>query len=356
MKTAISGASKTGPKLDGRERIKRIIAGESADRCGFWMGNPHPDTWPIYFKHFGISNGRDFPPHESLRLRMGDDLRWICPEFRGYKHPQNKPMWDNKHDSSKGLASAGVFADCEDPEEVDKISWPNPDYLDFREEIQALKNAGPYFRLGGMWCCFFHVVADFFGMENYFVKMHTDPEVVEVVTRRVCEFYLAANERFFEQAGGELDGFFFGNDFGSQRSLLISPEFFDRFILPWIKRFADQGHAHGYQVVMHSCGSVFKLIDRLIDAGVNALHPLQARAANMDAATLAKHFHGRIAFFGGIDTQDLLVNGTPAQVRNEVFRVRALLGPSLIVSPSHEALLPNVPPENVEAMARATLE
>lgn len=265
-------------------------------------------------------------------------------------------MWAHQHDAAKGLASAGVLADCEDPAEVDKLPWPNPDYLDIREEIQALKNAGPYYRLGGMWCCFFHVVADFFGMENYFVKMHTDPEVVEAVTRRVCEFYLAANERFFEQAGGELDGFFFGNDFGSQQSLLISPEFFDHFILPWIKKFADQGHAHGYQVVMHSCGSVFKLIDRLIDAGVNALHPLQAKAANMDAATLAKHFRGRIAFFGGIDTQHLLVHGTPADVRNEVYRVRELLGPSLIVSPSHEALLPNVPPENVEAMARATLD
>jgi uroporphyrinogen decarboxylase len=33
-----------------------------------------------------------------------------------------------------------------------------------------------------------------------------------------------------------------------------------------------------------------------------------------------------------------------------------VLGPNLIVSPSHEAILPNVPPENVEAMAEAALE
>ena len=216
--------------MDGRERIKRIISGEKADRCGFWMGNPHADTWPIYFKHFGIANGGD--SEESLRRRMGDDLRWICPELFAhmYKHPRNKPLWDNQHDPSKGLASAGVFADCEDPAEVDKFPWPNPDYYDFREAVQTLKNTGPYYRLGGMGCPFFHIVADFFGMENYFVKMHTDPEVVEAVTRRVCEFYLETNERFFEQAGGELDGFFFLNDFGSQLNLLISPEFFDHFM------------------------------------------------------------------------------------------------------------------------------
>ena len=63
-------------------------------------------------------------------------------------------------------------------------------------------------------------------------------------------------------------------------------------------------------------------IDRLIEAGVDALHPLQARAADMDAATLAARFKGRIAFLGGIDTQQLLVHGTPAEVRAEVERVR----------------------------------
>jgi uroporphyrinogen decarboxylase len=76
----------------------------------------------------------------------------------------------------------------------------------------------------------------------------------------------------------------------------------------------------------------------------------------MDAETLAREFKGRIAFLGGIDTQQLLVYGSPDQIADEVRRVKALLGPCLIVSPSHEALLPNVPPENVWAMSQAALE
>ena len=76
----------------------------------------------------------------------------------------------------------------------------------------------------------------------------------------------------------------------------------------------------------------------------------------MDAGTLAERFRGRIAFIGGVDTQHLLVHGTPAEVREEVFRIRKLLGPRLIISPSHEAILPNVPPENIEAMAQAVFE
>ena len=89
--------------------------------------------------------------------------------------------------------------------------------------------------------------------------------------------------------------------------------------------------------------------------GVEALHPLQALAVNMDAETLARDFKGKLAFIGGVDTQDLLVNGTPDEVYADVQRVKRLLGPNLVISPSHEALLPNVSPENVRAMAEATL-
>jgi uroporphyrinogen decarboxylase len=126
--------------------------------------------------------------------------------------------------------------------------------------------------------------------------------------------------------------------------------------MPWFVRFTEQAHAHGYQAILHSCGAIHKVIDRLIDAGVDCLHPLQALAANMDADTLARDFKGRVAFMGGVDTQQLLVHATPGEVADDVRRVKNLLGPSLIVSPSHEALLPNVPPQNLEAMAAAAIE
>jgi uroporphyrinogen decarboxylase len=76
----------------------------------------------------------------------------------------------------------------------------------------------------------------------------------------------------------------------------------------------------------------------------------------MDAATLARDFKGKIAFLGGLDTQRVLNQGSPAEVKTEVRRIKELLGPCLIVSPSHEAILPDVPPQNVAAMAEAALE
>jgi uroporphyrinogen decarboxylase len=90
--------------------------------------------------------------------------------------------------------------------------------------------------------------------------------------------------------------------------------------------------------------------------GVDCLHPLQANAHDMSAEILTRDFKGQVVFFGGIDTQDLLVRATPEEVKADVRRVQDLLGPDLIVSPSHESLLPDVPPENVRAMAEAAVE
>ena len=76
----------------------------------------------------------------------------------------------------------------------------------------------------------------------------------------------------------------------------------------------------------------------------------------MDAETLARDFKGQVCFLGGVDTQHLLVHGKPADICAEVRRLRKTLGPRLIISPSHEALLPNVPPQNIAAMAQTATE
>ena len=337
--------------MNSRERIRALIAREPADRHGFWLGNPYPDTWPILHEYFGTTT------EEELRVKLGDDYRWICPQY------------DDR--TYQGAAGADVFEvitrrtfdgvvtplkDCEDPQEIEAFDWPSADDLNLEPTLEKLCNAGDFYRASGFWCPFYHDLMDLFGMETYLMKMYTHPDVVEAATDRICQFYYDANERFFSLAGDLIDGFFFGNDFGTQNSLIISPKLFDRFIMPWFSTFIDQGHRHGYQVILHSCGSIYRMLPTLIAAGVECLHPLQARAANMDAETLSREFNGKVTFLGGIDTQYILPYGSPEDVRREVYRVRDLLGPYVIISPSHEAILPDVPPRNVEAMAAAARE
>lgn len=334
-----------------RELIRAIINREQVPRCGLWLGNPKPETWKILHSYFRTQS------EEKLRCLLGDDFRWICPQYMDstYRHPGGKGIFDIWK-SKKSLGEPGPFADYEDAARVEGYEWPDPELLNFEECLHTLDGSGDHYRASGFWCPFFHDTMDLFGVENFLLKMYTHPGVVHAALGRVCEFYYEANERFYEAAEDRIDAFFFGNDFGTQLDLLINPAQFDEFILPHIKRFTDQAHTHGYQVILHSCGSVYRLIDRFIGAGVDCLHPLQAKAGRMDAGTLSGAFKGRIAFLGGIDTQDLLIHGTPEEVKTEVRRVKDLLGPHLIVSPSHEALLPDVRPENIAAMAEATLD
>ena len=337
--------------MTSRERIRCIIARQPADRCGFWLGNPHPDTLPIFHRYFGTKT------LDELQTKLDDDFRWITPQYMEttYRHPEGKGLFDIWKEK-KSLGDAGPLARCETVAEVEAYDWPDPAFLDFEECLRVLRRTGSVYRASGFWMPFFHDVMDLFGMEEYLTKMMLSPDVVQAATDRVCGFYYEANRRFYAEAGDEIDALFFGNDFGTQRDLLLSTERFDEFVMPWFRRFTEQAHAAGRQVILHSCGSVFRVIDRLIAGGVECLHPLQALAHDMNAELLARTYGGRIAFLGGVDTQRLLVSGTPAEVRDEVRRLKRILGPHFIVSPSHEALLPNVPPQNVAAMAEAAHE
>ncbi|MEW6742789.1 MAG: uroporphyrinogen decarboxylase family protein [Planctomycetota bacterium] len=370
--------------MNGRERIRHIFAHEPADRVGFWLGNPLPETKEIYARALrievvsapavaqSVQEPVDWEAVAAIAVRaaqadlelaaaLGGDFFWYSPEHdpAAWRHPEGKPIFDCYGGKPREfLGQAGVFANCEDAGEIEEFEWPDPRYLDFSSTLQVidLVRARGMAVVSGMWMPFFHVVADFLGMEGYFIKMSTHPHVVEAITERVLEFYLESNRRFLEVAASRVDAFFFGNDIGSQRDLLISPASFARYVLPGMKRVVAQAKSFGLPVMLHSCGAVAKIIPSLIEAGIDALHPLQARASGMDALSLARRFKNDIAFVGGVDTQDLLPYRSASEVREEVRRLKRIFGSLFVVSPSHEALLPHVSLDNVLAMRDAALE
>ena len=121
-------------------------------------------------------------------------------------------------------------------------------------------------------------------------------------------------------------------------------------MLPGTRRFIEQAKKHGLKVFHHSCGAIIDIIPYLIDAGVDVIHPIQALAANMSAENLKEKFDGKISFCGGVDAQNLLVNGSSEDVKKDVLRLKNLFPTGLVISPSHEAILPDIPPANIEAL------
>ena len=232
--------------------------------------------------------------------------------------------------------------------------FPDPDILDydlFESALTQVEQTGLAI-VSGAWSCFFHVVSDYFGMEEYFCKMYTHPKVVEALTNKVVDLFLKINENILSRYSDRIDCVFMGNDFGTQLDMLISPDCFRKFILPYYSKLISIAKKYEKPVMLHSCGAISRIIPDLIDSGISALHPLQALAKGMDADSLAQ-YKNDLLFVGGIDTQRLLPFGTPKEIREEVFRIADLWGDGWVVSPSHEALLKNVSAENLWALREA---
>jgi uroporphyrinogen decarboxylase len=336
--------------MNSREKVYKVISHQKQYGV-FWTGNPDPKTIPVLAKAWGIE-----PTYDAVYEFLQDDCRWINADS-SYENPEGYSLFDPSIGIGKRqtLSAEGCFAYAETLADIESYPWPKTEYCHFEKLNEQLEKYQDKMIFSGLWSHFFHIVADFFGMENYFIKMYENPLIVEAVTEKVVDFYVEANEKYFTLIPQKTDIMFFGNDFGTQRDLILSPENFRRFILPSIKRLIAVGKKHGQKIMMHSCGSIYRIIPDLIDAGVDILHPIQAGAFGMDAVSL-RQFKNDLAFVGGIDAQSFFVNSTPQQIKDEVYRVREILSPALVVSPSHEAILPNVPPENILAMIEAARE
>jgi uroporphyrinogen decarboxylase len=332
------------------ERFLATAGRRPVDRPASWLGIPDRSAIPKLFAHFGVS---DMP---ALKARLNDD---VYPVEVPYHSPTSDAIYaafdfaKNKLDpGERTLTSPGFFEDYSDPADVDKFDWPDPEkYIDparCRAAVEAVP-AG-YAVMGVVWAAHFQDACAAFGMETALVKMMTEPDMFRAVIDRILAFYLKANAIFFEAAKGRLHAVLMGNDFGSQTCLMLSPALLREFVFEGVRRLVAQARGYGLKVVYHSCGAISEIIPDLIDLGVDIVHPIQALATGMEPAGLKARFGGRVSFCGGVDAQNLLVRGTPDEVRAKVAELRSIFPTGLIISPSHEAILADINPANIEAL------
>jgi uroporphyrinogen decarboxylase len=168
----------------------------------------------------------------------------------------------------------------------------------------------------------------------------------------LCEWDLAIIRQWGE-AGA--DAVFMADDWGTQRGLMISPDMWRSIFKPYYRTMFAEVHRCGMDTILHSCGNIFEIIGDLIDIGLDVLDPIQPIA--MDIDEVARHFGGHIAFCGTVDVQQLMVFGTPREVKDAIRRTIDVLGKpfgnALIVGPAN-MVPPDVPLANLRAMCEAT--
>ena len=166
--------------------------------------------------------------------------------------------------------------------------------------------------------------------------------------------YLANLEKWLPTVAPFIDIILFGDDLGSQNAPLLSSTMYREYYKPYHRKLWGRAKelAPHVKVLLHSCGAIEPLLDDLIDAGLDAVNPVQISCTGMDATTLKQKHAGQLTFWGGgCDTQEILPTGTPDQIRRHVRKQCSILNPGggFVFQQVHN-ILADVPPQSIIAM------
>jgi uroporphyrinogen decarboxylase len=195
--------------------------------------------------------------------------------------------------------------------------------------------------------------------DNFFILLACEPEKAHKFLDDLVEVHLANLEKFLGAVGEYIDVILFGDDLGMQSGPQVSPKMYREFFKPRHKLMWGRAkQLANVKVMLHCCGGVRELLPDLIDAGLDAINPVQISCSGMNAAELKAEFGREMVFWGGgCDTQTILPDATPEEVRQHVKEQVQILNPGggFVFQQVHN-ILANVPPENVVAMYEAARE
>ena len=293
--------------------------------------------------------------HPNIEEEIGSYLHYIqywgwpaeIPGRPGYFQDEFGVIW-NRNGADKDI---GIVDNCliEDIEDYDYI-FPQCDEARLRKEYEQLvASKNGRFTFAGFGFSMFERAWSLMGMENVLCSMITNPEEMEELFRKIGDYFLHLVDIALEY---DIDGVYFGDDWGQQKGLIMGPEHWCHFIKPQMARLYRRVKEKGKFVLQHSCGDCHEIFPDLIEIGLDCYQTFQPEVYDI---RLMKELYGdKLAFWGGVSTQQCLPYASPEEVKKEAARIVHALrkGGGLIIAPTH-ALAFDVPPENILALAEA---
>ena len=190
------------------------------------------------------------------------------------------------------------------------------------------------------------------GMEHLLICYGTNPKLVHQIARIVTDYTLDAIA-----LGAELgaDLISMDGDLAHETGMLMSPAHFREFIKPYYAEIVDFVHGKGLKIFKHTDGNHWKIMEDLIEVGLDGIHPIQPQS--LDLAEVKRQIGHRICLLGNIDCRETLVTKSTREVEEEVRQAIRAAGPGggYILSSSN-TIHPEVTAENYIAMVKATHE
>jgi len=332
--------------MDSRERVLMAAKKRTPDRLPMFCGRI--DDLSYWLEGLGLSS------EAQLRAHWGLDC-YKTSYAKAFRTAPGQTIWGAQDDWDAGFSTTKAFplAGAETAAAVERHRWPTVADVDFdyiSEQIRALPQDKA--RIGSIgFQAPFCTLCDLFGMDQAMIAMGLYPAAIGAALERIEAFLTDVFRGILERDAAGLDYLWWGDDFSTQRGMMISPEMWRAFLKPLYLRIFALIKSYGVMVWFHSCGSFAPVIGELVDGGMDLWETVQAHLAGNEPESLKRKWGDRLQFFGAINCQQTLPFGTPEQVRAEVrerFRVLGA-GGGYIVGPDH-SIQKNMPIANLEAL------
>jgi len=287
--------------------------------------------------------------------RLGIDGRIVSAGYSG--EPRQAPdgtvcnEWGTIDTGDYGTAHWYPLGPTTTVRDVEAYPWPDPGRYDYAGAAAVAQSWGTQYAVRGpYWRPLFCRVCDLFGMEEALAKLALEPAVFEAALEAVCARTVGFCERLLAACGDAMPILCLGDDFATQRGLMISPAQWRRLLKPRYARLFALGKQAGRAVWFHSCGDITAVLADLVDIGMDVWETVQLHALPLSPEQLKREYGRHLTFFGGINTQRLPFVG-PEAVREEVRRCIEALGEGggYICGPDHH-IKPDVPAGNAVAL------
>jgi uroporphyrinogen decarboxylase len=341
--------------MNSRERVRSALARKLTDRVPVFMWF-HPETTQRLARLLEI-------PAVRVAEAMGNDIRqaWVNNNYamEGITHERDGEThvdywgieWVKEGPFNQiarfplAGASAGQVLDYKFPYDYCKAL--------LQQMAPVIPAAGDVFIGCDVSPCVFEMYWRLRGMETAITEIAAAPQFTREMFRRCADFAVHLSEIACERF--PLDWLWTGDDVAAQQSLIMSPRAWQDLIKPELARVFAVGKAHGLPVAYHCCGALRPIIGDLIEIGMDVLNPIQCHCPGMAPEELKREFGEQIAFMGGVDTQDLLPNGSAEDVQRETARLIETMtadGGGYILAASH-TIPPETPDRNIFALYAA---
>ncbi len=342
-------AFKRLPGLPDRVPVQFDLCRRLADHFGKLMGIPVHYTDNLYEDvTYRISAN-------ELRVAMGSDVvitgASVSDDYRIVKGADG--TWLNEYQMRMRQGDIYVevieypLAYADTKADIDAFSFPDPDapgrYRDAEALVKKYKN--DYLIFGDIEVTVFSLAHQLVGMEKLLVDMMMETEYVIPLFEACAEFQTQIGLRLIERG---VDAIWFGDDFGTQVSLIIPPETFREQLKPHYKRMIDRFKEAKPDIIpiLHCDGAVADLLDDIREIGFEVFNPVQPGVPGHLPQDMKENFGDKFAFWGAIDQQELLPNGTDEELERDIIEKISILGKGggYMIAPAH-ILQQDVSPE-----------